>query len=42
MLEDSGHDRSMTVYAPARDLKVPSLGVGWHTGTSQVMAIILS
>jgi hypothetical protein len=32
----------MSVYAPARDVKVPSDGVDVHTGTSQAAAIVVS
>lgn len=41
-LEDRGLSGSMTVYAPARDVKVPAPGVVWDTGTSQAAAITVS
>jgi hypothetical protein len=37
-----GEAGSMSVYAPARDVRVPSDGVDMHTGTSQAAAITVS
>jgi hypothetical protein len=39
---EPGQAGSMSVYAPARDIVVPSPGNGVHTGTSQAAAIVVS
>jgi len=41
-LQQSGKAGSMTVFAPAKDVKVPGPGVDLHSGTSQAAAIVVS